>query len=375
MNKFIFILCFFFSTELLAQSIPADTMAERIRIHFTQYKAEYFRYGGLTMYGETETKFSATQINLELSLFEQTKKSDLINQPTGEVFGLCHNLLIHSPEKGKELLQLINKPTENKEIINYLFSAFIFTGEYGEQAVLKNLQSTDARWRLIWSRYLKTYAVYDSSIPQIKKTIEETMDTEIKANLISALMCIANTSSVEYVKQIIDTTQNDEILTKSIFVYTELVGYDALEYLKGIKPVGEGSKEELASSITWLKENTNEKDKFGTEIKNDLNFVNRYGDISSPAIVWLDKKGLLTEKRVLNPEPFTKTDKATFFKLLIESKVFGLEAAKENLFLSLDKADLDELYQLRMLCYYSPNSFTKGRINTIGIMIRYVRKL
>jgi hypothetical protein len=72
-----------------------------------------------------------------------------------QVFALCHNLLIHSPEKGKEFLNLLNKPTEDKEVIGNLFTELIFTGEYGEQIALDNLESNNIGWSQVWAGYLQ----------------------------------------------------------------------------------------------------------------------------------------------------------------------------------------------------------------------------
>ncbi len=95
-------------------------MGEAITEHFEKYPPELFRYSGLTIYGETKTSFAQEQIDQELSLFGRLKKSELINKPTGAVFALDHNLLIHSPESGRELLALLNTPTEDRKIVGQL---------------------------------------------------------------------------------------------------------------------------------------------------------------------------------------------------------------------------------------------------------------
>ena len=374
MKKILIIILILLSGNLLAQNLSGDSINKKIKLHFEIYKPELFRYGGLTSYGESKTNFSNEQIIQELSLYSLVKQTDLVNNPTNLVFALCHNIIIHTPETGKELLQLLNKPTENKETVGSLFTEFILTGEFGEKLALNNLQSNNENWKLIWSRYLNAYAIYNSSIPQIETEIIRAANIEVKLNLIGSLMYIGNPKSIQFVKQIIDTTKSDAIQTKGIFVYAELTGYNGIEVLKKISTVGEKSKEELKSSISWLTQNTNIKNIYGTEITNDIDFINRFGDINSPTIIWLDKKGLLNDNKAKNPKPFSIIDKDTFINLLVESKVFGIEAAKANLFLSLDKVDLEKLLKLRELCFYSPNDFTKGRMKTLGIMIRYLNK-
>ena len=218
-------------------------------------------------------------------------------------------------------------------------------------------------------------AIYESSIPRIEKILQQTKDTEIKKDLIGALMYISNPKSIEVVKQIIETTKNDEVQTKAIFAIAELAGSEGIKYLESIKTVGEKSKEEIKSSIVWLKKETSSKNKYGTEVTNDIAFIERFGDIKSPAIIWLDKEGLLNEKKAQKPTPLTKDKKDQLLYLLIESKGFGLEAAKAQLFLSIEQSDIDKLLTLRQICYYSPNKFTKGRMNTTGIFIRHLRKM
>lgn len=374
MKKLFTFLAILTATNIFAQSITPDSLDKKITAHFDKFKPELYRYSGLTFYGESKATFDKEQITKELQLYNEVKNSNLINKPTNTVFALCHNLLIHSPEKGKEFLKLLNKPTEDKEIIGNLFTELIFTGEYGEQIALDNLESKNIVWSQTWAGYLSSLAVYESSIPRIEKMLQQTNDTEIKQDLIGALMYISNPKSIEIVKQIIETTKNDEVQTKAIFAIAELTCYDGIKYLESIKTVGEKSKEEKKSSIDWLKKETSSKNKYGTEVTNDIGFIERFGDIKSPAIIWLDKEGLLNEKKAQKPTPLTKDKKDQLLDLLIESKGFGLEAAKAQLFLSIEQSDIEKLLILRQICCYSLNNFTKGKMNTIGIFIRYLRK-
>lgn len=77
-----------------------------------------------------------------------------MTRPTNYIFALCHNLLIHSPEKGKLLLNLLNQPTDNQKIISNLSAELISTGEYGEQLALENLESKGAAWSKTWAEFL-----------------------------------------------------------------------------------------------------------------------------------------------------------------------------------------------------------------------------
>jgi hypothetical protein len=362
-------------TIVIAQSSPTvESLDKDITAHFEKYQPELFRYSGLTIYGETKTTFEKEQINKELQLFKKVKNSDLINKPTENVFALCHNIIIHSPDDGKEFLKLLNKPTTDEQIISHLYAEIMFTGEFGEQLALDNLEFDNKSWSETWSHYLSLLAIYESSIPRIEKVLSGTDDVELKKDLIGALMCISSPKSTETVKRIIETTTTDQVQAKAIFAFVELTGYDGITYLQGIMTKGEKSQEEKKGSTDWLKNDTSPKNKFGTEVNNDIDFIMRFGDIKSPAILWLDKEGLLNEKKAKKPTALTKDKKDKLIDLLIESKGFGLEAAKGQLFLSIEPTDISKLLTLRQMCLYSPNDMTQGRLKTIGIFIRSLRK-
>jgi hypothetical protein len=362
-------------TVAIAQnSITTESLDKEISAHFEKYQPELFRYSGLTIYGESKTTFEKVQIERELELFNQVKNSDLITKPTENVFALCHNIIIHSPDSGREFLKLLNKETNDENTISSLYSEIMFTGEFGEQLALDNLESDNKDWSKTWSNYLSLQAIYESSISRIEKVLKETDDIELKQDLIGALMYISNPKSKEIIRQIIETTTNDYVQAKAIFAYVELTGYDGMSYLKSIQTKGEKSNSEKKSSIDWLKKETSPKNNFGLEVDNDIDFIMRFGDIKSPVIIWLDKEGLLDEKKAEKPTAFAKDKKDKLIDLLIESKGFALEAAKGQLFLSIELSDIGKLLALRQMCLYSPNNFTQGRLKTIGIFVRSLRK-
>ena len=357
-----------------AQVMSPDSLEKKLSAHYEQYKPELFRYSGLTTYGETPVRIDKIQVEKELALFNEVKNSGLVNNPTQNVFALCHNLLIHSPGEGKELLKILNKPTTNEETLRLFYTEIIFTGAAGEQLALDNLQSGDLEWSKMWASYLSSRAIYETSIPVIEKMLAQTNDDGIRKDLIGALMYISNPKTIGKVKQVLETTQNDDVQTKCIFAFAELSGYDGIKYLETVKPVGEKSKEEKQSSIDWLKKETSPSNKFGVEVSNDIGFIERFGDIKSPAIIWMDKEGLLKEKIASHPEKLSKEKKDKLLDLLIESKGFGLEAVKAQLFLSLEPTDIDRLLTLRQMLFYSPNNFSNGRMKTVGLFVRYLRK-
>ncbi|MEP2025631.1 hypothetical protein [Reichenbachiella sp.] len=309
-----------------------------------------------------------------MELFNQVIETELINNPTKSVFALNHNLLIHSPQKGQDLLALLNKPTDDNEVLSLLFLETLFAGQFGEELALNNLESSNNDWSESWARYLSKNAIYNSSISKINVAIQKSTNTEIQRNLLSSLMYIGSPKSIDFIKQIIDTTKNDLIQTQAIFVYAELTGFYGIKELEKVETVGKKSKSEKEGSLSWLKEETNSVNIYGTEVTNDFDFAMRFGDIKSPSMIWMEGKKLLTNKALKNPKPLSESDKNEILDILTDSKCFGLEAIKGTLFLSVTKDDMNKLIELRRLNYYSPNGYTQGRNKTLGILIRYLKK-
>lgn len=352
----------------------AELLDRKLQEHFDQYMAETQRYNSLTTFGEKKDTFEKKQIDAELKLYEEIKRSNLIREPTIYVFDLCHNILIHSPEKGQEFLTLLNHPFSNKELQMPFFMEAIFTGEFGERLALKNLTSENKEWRMEWAGYLAAFAIYESSIPMIEKTLQISKDPEMQQDMIGALTFISSPRSIRPLQQVIENTKDDETQSKAIYAYTELTGYDGQRYLEQVKPLGPKAQEELHFSLDFIKKETSLKNKFGIKVNNDLNFILRFGGIQAPSLIWLQKEGLLDTAAASHPVALDRVKKNELLKVLIESKGFGLEAAKAQLFLSLDQLDIPDLLELRKSIVYSPNSFSFARLQTVGYCIRYLRK-
>ena len=126
--------------------INPDSLEKEIKLHFKIYPPEAERYSSLTTFGETKISFNKEQIEKELQLADAVQKSTLIHRPTMDVFDLCHNISIHSPEKGKAFLASLNQPLQNKELGIPFYMEIIFAGEFGEQLMLNNLNSTNLEW-------------------------------------------------------------------------------------------------------------------------------------------------------------------------------------------------------------------------------------
>jgi hypothetical protein len=355
-------------------AVSPGQIEKKIVQHFSQYTPESKRYSGSTAYGEKKVVFEKEQIEKELQLFEEIKKSPPIEYPTTDVFDLCHNILIHSPEKGKEFLTLLNHPTEDKQTLMSLYMDAIFTGEFGEQLALKNLASDNAYWRDSWRIYLGSFAVYESSIPVIEKALEQATDPDIQRDLIGALTFISNPKSIVTIKKIIESTKNDETQTKAIFAYTEFAGYDGMTYLEQLTPLGQLSTEEKRSGLAWLKKETSPSNKYGVLLTNDIDFIARFSNSKTPSIQLMAKEGLLDSINSNYPKALPKAKKTALLDALIVSKGFGLEAVEAQLFMSLEQDDIPQLLALRQACVYSPNGYSFARLKTVGLFIRYLRK-
>ncbi len=373
--RFTLFLLYTAALNVTAQTkINSDSLEKEITLHFKIHPPEAERYSDLTKFGEANVSFDKEQISKELQLAEAVKKSKLIDYPTMDVLDLCHNISIHSPEKGKELLTLLNQPLKDPQLIVPFFMQIVFTGEFGEQLMLKNLNSPNMEWQKECAGYLASFAAYESSVPLIQKKIKTTEDLEIQQDLIGALTFISSKKSIPIIRKMIETTKDDETQSKAIFAYTELVGYEGLSYLEKIKTIGEKSAHEQKISIDWIKKETNAQNKYAMHVENDANFISRFANVDSPAMIWLKKEGLLDTSKVLHPEPLAIDKKRELLTLLIESKGIGLEAAKGQLFLSLQQTDILTLLELRKSCVYSPNTFSFGRLSTVGVFVRYLRK-
>ena len=372
----LFILLLMCSLTTISQTdTSTTTLQEKIVVHFEHYLPESQRHSDLTSFGEIKSSFEKEQVEKELQLFEEVKKSTLLSQPTREVFDLCHNLLIHSPDKGKEFLTLLNHPLHDRELLMPFYMEIIFTGEFGERLMLQNLTSPDQDWRRDCSSYLGAFAIYESSIPMIEKTLQTSKDVQMQQDLIGALAFISNPKSIRTIQQLIESTKDDETQARAIFAYTELMGYDGIKYIEQIKTIGERSQEEKKISVNWLKSETSLSNKYGIQVSNDLNFILRFGDIVSPATEWMRKEGLLDTLKAAHPVALEKPKKSELIHVLIQSKGFGLDAIKANLFLSIEPIDIPDLLKLRQSCAYSPNSFSFARLQTVGFCIRYLRKI
>ncbi len=374
---FLFLLFISFTcVDFAAQSVKnIESLEREIEFHFKKFTPEYNKFASIINFNSDVNKITKNQIRKEIRFYESIKNTKLINEPTEIIFILCHNLLIHSPICGKDLLNLLTKPTSKIDVIGNLYVEYIFMGEYGEQIALECLQSTNISWQKTWAHYLSENGSYDSSIPVIKKVISNTKDTIIQGLLINSLMYISGSQSNEFIKGIIDTTKSDYIQSIAIFAYAELIGFEGIHEIEKIETVGFKSQVEKKESLFWLKKETSLSNKFGNEVTNNVSSIEMYKTLKTSYTEWLENQGLLIEEFVKNPKRISAEKKNELLNKLIEVKGFGLEVVKGTLFLSLEKSDIEKLFELRQLNYYSPNGYTKSNMKTISLLIRYLKRI
>jgi hypothetical protein len=355
------------------KSITADSIGKILTIHFEMYQPEMYKYSSLKAYSEQPPFLSEEQILKERELYKLILSSDY-NTSTSYIFEFCHNLLIHTPNLGYECLKHLNQPTDDDQIIESLFMQMLFAEEFGEQLAVNNLFSDRLNWKKRWSDYLSIYAIYESSIPQIEKSIKQTGNLDLAGNLLDALINIGSPKAIPMVKQVIETAVEDELQAKALTTYKLLAGFDGIKYLHNVKPVGPLSGEEKKLCIQSLNNETSLENKYGINMLNDFIFMNKYGHVQAPSIVWIDKQGLTQNVKENKPIKLTPEQKAELFDALIASKGFGFEAVKGTLFQNINKTDINILIQIRKEGFYSPNKLSAGRVKAINTLVGVLRK-
>lgn len=350
---------------------------KQIEVHFSRVKAELNRHRRVSVLGETVSGARPEQKDLdeEVQLYMAVKNAGLIKDAPEQVFELCHNLLIFSPRTGQGFLRDLIGHAATPEAMRYCSLGCLASGRFGEQLAIAQVRSGDLATRSYWSGYLRSYAILDDSTKPLIEAAESESDTRVKADLLRALGMIGGTSPLKFVQDQVQLATDDDIQAAAIFSFVELAGFDGIGFLEAVKPLGKRSENEKANGLKYLKEETSAQSRYGMEVGNSADFVARFGDLHrSPVIAWLERKGLLQDEALKHPKKLEPADKDELLKLLIDSKGFGLEAAKGSLFLSVNKADTEQLLSLRSSIWFSPNSYSNSRTKTVGLLMRHVGK-
>ena len=370
----VFSACWLFIAQ---PALSQEEVETAIKKHFEQVPPALLRYGSrITMYGEClcKTRPSTEVIEQEIALYQQALAAGLTQKPSRLLLALCHNLLIYHPETGRKFMEEINKREYTQELRQYLATAALAAGRWGEAFALGNLESPDLERRKFWAMHLNRFAIYEESIPSILQLYGREPDPMVRRDLLRSLSMIGSFEPVAFVKQELETTSDDDIQAGAIFTYVELIGHKAIEYVEHVKPIGPKTAKEKEEGLKWLKEQTRPKSPFGIEVKNDIAFTGRFCDIKSPAMGWLNRKFQTYTNPKGIPDTFSAEDKKELLELLLDAKGFGLEAVKGTLFNCAGPEDVETLLQIRAAGWYSPNNFSTGRTKTIDILVRHIRK-
>jgi hypothetical protein len=352
-----------------------------IQKHFGTVTPELTRYMGVVSYGETISGTTPTKevVARERELYDQAVAAGLMKPPApgSLVLNLGHSLILHDPPTGLAYLKALHESAGlgNKGPYEALFVGTVAAGEPGERMAVGALASKNREVRFFWATYLERQAIYVSSAEPIQKHIDQERDETIKPPLIRALAMIGDPKSLKFLKNLLDLPTSDEVHAAAIFAYAELVGFDGISHLEKVKTIGPVATRQRDDSVGWLKAETRANSKHGREVVSDGQFVARFGDLhASPVIRWLTNEGLLRDEALKDPPKLTPLQKNQLLDLLVDSKGFGLEAVKGSLFKSLSKEDEPALLQIRAAGFYSPSPLSGKRLQTIGIMLRYVRQ-
>jgi hypothetical protein len=362
-----------------AQNVKQKEVSQAIQDYFKKSPPELKRYAGLTLYGETLSSGTVSKdaVAREADLLEEAAAAGMLKSPPDEVLSLGHNLIVHDPIKGEAYLRAVNESADlsDDRVGAALCVATLAAGEPGEKMAVAELASPIKSRRVFWARYLEHAAIYSSSVKPILNRIGDESEPAIKVSLIRALAMIGSPDSLAGIQAIVERATTDDVQGAAIYAYVELAGFDGIAYVENVKPVGAQSTRERDEGLAWLKKETRPDSKHAREVVNDVDFVKRFGDLdTSPAIRWLAQEGLLQEAALKEPPKLGAAKKKELLGLLVESRGFGLEAAKGTLFRSLSREDEASLLQIRAVGFYSPNDLSSGRMKTIGIMVRQIRQ-
>lgn len=362
-----------------AQDVKPDRLEGAIMGHFQTVPAELMRHRESSSYGETisGTVISKEAVAREVSLYKEALAMGLLKSPNPLLLALGHNLIVHEPITGLAYLKALHETADltDNNVGQAIVVGTLAAGEIGEALAVSELTSKDGTRRDFWAHYLEYYAIFLSSADPIHKQIAVESDPAIKASLLRALSMIGSPNSLMLVRDVVEHATDDGVQAAAMFAFVELAGHDGISFMETVKPIGEQSSREQQEALSWLKAETRPESKHGREVSSDSGFVDRFGVLfTSPVMRWLNDRGLLKESALKQPPLLGVAEKKELLELLIDSKGFGLEAAKGTLFRSLSKQDEEQLLRIRTVSFYSPNELSQDRRKTIGIMVRKIRQ-
>jgi hypothetical protein len=290
------------------------------------------------------------------------------------VLALCQNLLIHDPPTGRSFLQVLNHPTEDVGLREYLQVAAVVSGESGERMAITSLKSIDPTWRLFWSEYLRDNAIFESSVPEIGALLMRSGDQRVTANLLRALGAIGSRSALDVLERFVGRAKDDELQSTALTVYTDIAGAAALPFLEKVIPAGAVAAEGRRSQIQRIHRDSTLVDRYELVMRNDVDPAGLQRLASMPSVKWIQGEGLLRPGALDSLGALSVEKKNVLLDSLAASRGLGIWMVKGTLARSLDTADLPKLLEMRSRAYYSPGTYSAFRVRTIAGLIRYIRQ-
>lgn len=345
---------------------------------FAKVEPEFLRYQKLAIYGNTlaSTQPAKELVDAEVELYQKRKAAGKLQKPDRTDAVLCFNLLLQRPAIGREYLTAIvagTTPGQDPLVDNAIHLGATAAEQWGERFAVAGLAGKDVAWRRFWAAWLSRGAIEDATAPALRSAVAAESDAETRASLYRALGTLVDAKAVPVIEAGLAKEREPKVRAAMVFAVVEIRGRDALPWLARLEDPSDEVKAEIKDGGDYLRDGTTDANKHGFEIGNDREFAQRFGDLHTPAIDWLQKEGLLADDAIDGTIQLDEKRKAALFQALEQSLGFGLEAVKGSLFASLTKEDLPQLRRLRALSVYSPNALTPGRCNTLLIMIRSLR--
>lgn len=309
----------------------------------------------------------------EIRLYQEAMQAPEIDPPTPLMLALCQNLLIHAPATGSGFLQVLDQPTEDDMVRDYLEVGAIASGEAGERMAVGDLRSQDMGWRLFWSDYLQSHAIYESSVKPIEDAIAGEVSVKIKVNLLHALATIGSPSALAFLRRYIAAAHDDELQATAMGAYVEIAGARAMPMLARAAPGGPKAIQELRNQVSRIAHDSTLSDRYDLIAGNDLD-IGAGSTSDTPTMRWLRQKGLAAKTPSASLH-LTRAETSTLLDSLIASRGLGIWMVKGTLRNSISRDDLPKLLRLRAEAYYSPGQYSAFRARTIAGLVRYLREL
>lgn len=308
----------------------------------------------------------------EIRLYQEAIHSGDALLPSSLVLALCHNLILHDPPTGLRFLQLLNRPTAEETVREYLPVAARAAGEAGERVALDGIAHPDPAWRAYWAAYLRDHAIYESSVPAIEARIGGEAHAKVRAMLLRALATIGSPIALPFLTDFASTATDDELQATAIRAAVEIAGAGARRMLEGLAPRGPRAADEQRAELARIGRDSLLADRYDLLRQNDLD-PEQDARFTAPAVLWLRREGLLRAGALADLTSLSPARKDELLDSLVQGRGFGIWMVKRTLLGSLVARDIPRLLRMRAAAYYSPGETSGLREQTIATLVRYLR--